>query len=73
MLKMSDVCDVTDIAYLVAEMLEEFYKNVIRHTGAGMAEMCIAIDGRTADIKTHMTLVKRSEQLFLSRKRIGDI
>jgi hypothetical protein len=73
MLKMSHVCDVADITYLVAKVLEEFHEYIVCHTWPCMTKMRVAIYGRTADIKSHVSLVNRLENLFLSRKRIGDI
>jgi hypothetical protein len=38
-----------------------------------MSQMCVAIDGRAADIKSYVALVDGLEYLFLSRKGIGYI
>ena len=73
MLKMSYVGDVADISYLIAEMAEEFDEHVICHAGSGMAEVCVSIYSRTADIKAYMSFIDGLEDFFLSRKRIGYI
>ena len=73
MLKMSYIGDVADISYLVTEMLEQFDKNIISHSRSCMAEVCVALDCRAADIKSHVSLIYRLENLFLSRKGIGYI
>ena len=64
---------VADIAYLVAEMAQKLHEHIVCHSRSGMAEMRVSIYGRAADIKSHMTFIKRLEQLLLSRKRVGDI
>ena len=73
MLEVSHVSDVADIAHLVAQMLEKLYEYIICHTWTGVSEVCVTVDGRTADIKSHVSFVDRLEDLFLSRKRIGYI
>jgi hypothetical protein len=69
----SHVSDVADIAHLVSEVLEEFHEYIVSHTRTCMSEVRIAINGRSADIKSDMSLVDRLEDLFLSRKGIGYI
>ena len=73
MLEMSYICDVADIAHLVAKVTEEFHKHVVCHARSCVTEMSVAVNGRTADIKSDMTLIDRLEDLLLSRKRIGYI
>jgi hypothetical protein len=72
-LKVSDVCDVAYITDLVAEVLEKFYEYVICHARTCVTEVCVAINSRTADVKSYVSLVDRLEDLFLSRKGIGYI
>ena len=73
MLKMAYVSDVTDIAYLVAEMLQEFHEYIISHSWSCVSKMSVAVDCRTADVKSDVSLIDRLEYLFLSRKGIGYI
>ena len=72
-LEVSHIRDVTDIAYLVAEVLEQFHEHVVCHAWSRMSQVCVSIYGRTTDIKSYVTLVYWLEDLFLSRKRIGYI
>jgi hypothetical protein len=71
--EVTDIGDVADIAHLVAEVLEEFHEYIISHTRTSMSEVRVAINCRAADIKSHVALVDRLEDLFLSRKGIGYI
>jgi hypothetical protein len=68
MLKMSYIGDVADISYLVTEMLEQFDKNIISHSRSCMAEVCITVHCRAADIKSYVSFVDRFKEFFLSRK-----
>jgi hypothetical protein len=66
MFEMAHVGNVADITYLVPEVAEKFNEYIICHTRSCMAEVSVAIDSRTADIKSYMSLVDRLENLFLS-------
>ena len=65
MLKMAYVSDVTDIAYLVAEMLQQFHEYIISHSWSCVSKMSVAVDCRTADVKSDVSLIDRLEYLFL--------
>ena len=73
MLEVSHVCDVADITHLVSKMLEQFHEYIISHTRTSMSQMRVAVYCRTADIKSHMPLIDRLENLFLSRKGVSYI
>ena len=64
MLQVAHVGDIADIAHLVAKMFEELEQHVIGHAGSGMAEVGVAIHGRTANIHTHVSRMDRDEQFF---------
>jgi hypothetical protein len=49
-LEMSYVCDVADIAYLVAEVAEQFHEYVISHTRTCVSQMRVAVYCRAADV-----------------------
>ena len=52
---------------------EKLYKYIVSHAWTSVAQMCIAVNCRSADIKSHVSLIDRLENLFLSRKGIGYI
>ena len=73
MLQVSYICDVTHIAHLISEMLEQFHEHIISDARACMSEMCISVNCRTADIKSNVSFIDRLEDFLLPRKRIGYI
>ena len=73
MLEVSYIGDVADVAHLVTQVFEQLHEDIVSHTRTGMSQMCVAIDGRTADIKSYVAFVDGLEYLFLSRKGIGYI
>ena len=73
MLKVAYIGDVAHITYLVAQMFEQFHEHIVCHARSCMAQVCISIYCRTADIKPYMSFIDRLEQLLLPRKRIGYI
>ena len=72
-LEVSHVSDVADIAHLISKVFKKLHEYVVSHARTCMSEVCIAINGRAADIKSYVSLVDRLEDLFLSRKGIGYI
>ncbi len=69
-LQMSHVGDVAHIAHLVADMCQVTEKHVEGNGRAGMAQMAVAVNGRTAHIHAHMVGRDGSKKLFLMRKCI---
>ena len=70
MLQVSYVSDVTDIAYLVAEMFQEFEKHIVSHSRTGVPQMGVAVDGRAADIHAYVTGINGNEKLLFTGKGI---
>ena len=63
-LEVSDVGDVSDVAHLVAEVFEIAEDEVKGDGGAGVSQMRVAIDGRSADIHADVSLGERLEKFF---------
>ena len=72
MLEMPDIGDITDIAYLIAQMGEVTEEDIEGDGGTSMAQMGITIYSRTADIHTYMRGMERTKQLFPTRERVID-
>ena len=72
-LKMSDIGDVAHIADFVTQMLQQSEEHVVCDTRAGMPQMCISINRRSADIHSDTTGVYGFEKLFLARKCIEEV
>ncbi len=70
MLKMTDIGYVAYIADLISEMSEITEQNVERDCRAGMSEMGIAVDCRSAYIHPYMTLMQGLEELFRAFQRV---
>jgi hypothetical protein len=51
---------------------EKPLEDIVRYTGAGVAEVGVTVYGRTADIHSDMSGVDRFEQFFLVRKGIDE-
>ena len=65
-LQVAHIGDVPDVTDFVAQMSEEFEKNVICHSRPGMSQMGISVDGRAADVHPYVTGIHRDEELFLT-------
>ena len=63
-IKMTYIGDVPHISDLIAKMPEQLAEHIISHSGTGMAKMSLPIDGRTADIHTHVAGVNGLEKLL---------
>ena len=63
-LKMSDIGDITYITYFVSQMPEQLEKHVISHSRTGVAQVGIAVHGRSADIHPNMAFMDRLEKLL---------
>ena len=71
--KMTDIGYITHVTHLVSKMLEKLDEYIVCHTRTCMSQMRVAVYCRTADIKSHMPLIDRLENLFLSRKGVSYI
>ena len=65
MLQMAHIGNVTHIAHFITQMLQVTEKNVESDSRAGMSQMRITIDGRSADIHSHVWCMQRLETFFL--------
>ena len=63
-LKMTYIGDVPHISDLIAKMPEQLAEHIVSHPGTGMAQMGFTINGRTADIHSHVTGMNGLEQLL---------
>ena len=70
LLEVAHIGDVTHIAHLVAQRLEIAEHKVEGYGGAGMTQVWVAIDGRTADIHAYMLGVDRLKHLLAACERI---
>jgi len=69
-LQVTHVGDVAHVAHLIAEVLEVAEENVERDSRARMAQVWVAIDGRSADVHAHVRGVQRLEHFLATRQRI---
>ena len=69
-LQMSHVGDVAHVTHLVAQMPQQFEEHIVGNSRAGMAQMGVAVDGRSAHIHPHPALVNGPENLLLAGERI---
>ena len=69
-LQMPHVGDVAHVAHLVARGLEVAEQQIERHGRAGVAQVGIAVDRRTADIHARPARDQGLELLLAARKRI---
>ena len=65
--QMAHVGDVAHIAHLVADMGKVAEHQVEGHGRTGVSEMGFTIDGRAADIETHVVGHDRGEEFFSLR------
>ena len=70
MFKVTDICDVTHVTYLVTEVLQITEQHIECYRRTCMTQMCRTVDSGTAHIKSHVGCMQRLEQLFLTRKSI---
>ena len=70
-LEVAYVGDVTDVTHLVAEVSEQSLEYVVGDSRTGVAEVCVAIDGRAADIHADMTRINRDKQFLSMGQSIG--
>ena len=66
-LQMAYISDVADVAHFVTDMLEVAEDEVEGDGGAGVAEVRLAIDGRSADIEADMTGIQWDKMFLLLR------
>ena len=72
-LQVSHIRDVADIADLVAQLTEQAEEHVVGDARTGVAQMGVAIDGRTADIHPHHSGMHGFEEFLAVCQRIVDI
>ena len=70
MLKVTDIGDIADIAHFIAEVPEQLEQHVVGHSWAGVAKMSVTINGRPADIHSHMAFMDRLEKFLILGKSI---
>ena len=68
--QVAHIGDIPHVAHLVSEVLQVTEKDVEGYRRTRMAEMRVAIDGRSAHIHSHVWCVKRLKAFFLTRQRI---
>ena len=68
--EVAHVGNVTNVAHLVAEGAEVAEQQVEGDCGPGVSQVWIAIDGRAADIHTHVFGVKWNKLLFASSESV---
>ena len=71
-LEVAYVSDVADVAHLVAQVHQIAVEHVERDGRAGVAEMAVAVDGGSAHIHPHESLVERLEGFLGARHRVID-
>ena len=64
--KVSYIGYVPDISHLISQMLHQPHKCVVSDSRTGVSQMCIAIDRRSADIKSHPARIDRLEKFLLA-------
>ena len=67
-LQVTDIGNVTHIAHLVPEAGQVTEEDIERDSRARMSQMGIAIDRRSADVHTHMSLMQGTERLLRARE-----
>ena len=70
LLQMTYIRDVTHIAHLVAQRLQVAEHKVEGYGGACMAQVWVAIDGRTADVHSDATFIEGLKGLLAASERI---
>ena len=71
--QVSDVGDVSYVADLEAQMLQIPVDNVERQKGAHVAQVHVAVDGRTAHVHAHEGWVEWLKAFFLPGQAVGDV
>lgn len=69
---MSHVGDVADVTYFVAYVRQVAVEYVECYGRAGVAEMAVAVDCRTADIHADFAFMQRFEKLLGARQGVID-
>ena len=69
-LEMTYIGDIAHVPYLITKMAQVAEEHIEGDSGAGMAQMGVAIDGRSADVHAHIGGMQGLEALFLARQRI---
>ena len=64
--KMSDVGYVHHVLFVVSEESERAVKRVKKDVGAEVSDVRVVVDGRSAAVKAHKTLVNRNEFFYLA-------
>ena len=67
-----DVGDVAHVGDARISPLEQAIEHVEHHDRPRIADMDIVVDGRAADIETHMACIERHERFFFARQRVVD-
>ena len=69
-LQMAYIGNVSHVAHLVAQMLQVAEENIEGDGWTCVSQMCIAINGRTADIHAYVSRVDWFERFLLSCQRV---
>ena len=70
---MTDIGDVPDVAHLVSEVDEIPEDHVEGQEGPHIAEVNIAVHGRTTDVHAHVGRVEGNEAFLFPAQRIADV
>ena len=68
--KMADIRDISHVAHFITDVFEITKKEIKGNGRTGMAKMCFAINGRTADINTNMSGIQRYKNFLCPAKCI---
>ena len=71
--QMADIGDVLHIAHFVADVAQIAHCDIEADVTLGMADVRQAIDGRTADVDSHMVAMQGDEIFFLPCERVIDL
>ena len=72
LLEVAHIGDVAHIADLVSEVREELEKDVVSDARAGVPEVRVTIDGRSADIHPHPAFVHGLEDFLIVTQCVGN-
>jgi hypothetical protein len=69
---MTYIGDIAHVAHLIAEVQQIAVKKVKGYSGAGVAQMGIAIDSGAADIHAYVSFVDGLKQFLVARQGVVD-
>ena len=72
-LQVTYICNVTDIAHLVAQVLEQAEQDIVRHSRTGVTQVGISVHGGAAHVHSYMALVNGFEEFLVPGKGIGKV